>query len=189
MDDINQQPPHTQVFLQFNFMCCRLDHDLKKAVSCSAGVNEQKVIVLVLLSQPGAWCTPMFLALPCEIITNKLFLTAHNSHEHVFHKEDFEIHFYKSLCEIKWLVFGVPGVQESEDSHSCFHCVCVSCRFSGLFIAMIVSLLFLVLLRFMAGVLFWIFIFGVIGIIGYGKCNLASETIFPYCLSFSKENQ
>ncbi|XP_064927948.1 choline transporter-like protein 5 isoform X4 [Columba livia] len=38
----------------------------------------------------------------------------------------------------------------------------------GLFIAMIVSLLFLVLLRFMAGVLFWIFIFGVIGIIGYG---------------------
>ncbi|PKU40007.1 choline transporter-like protein 5 [Limosa lapponica baueri] len=38
----------------------------------------------------------------------------------------------------------------------------------GLFIAMIVSLLFLVLLRFTAGVLFWIFIFGVIGIIGYG---------------------
>uniref|UniRef100_A0A8C4K5J5 Choline transporter-like protein n=1 Tax=Dromaius novaehollandiae TaxID=8790 RepID=A0A8C4K5J5_DRONO len=39
---------------------------------------------------------------------------------------------------------------------------------SGLFIAMVVSLLFLVLLRFTAGVLFWIFIFGVIGIIGYG---------------------
>ncbi|POI33690.1 hypothetical protein CIB84_002558, partial [Bambusicola thoracicus] len=38
----------------------------------------------------------------------------------------------------------------------------------GLFIAMVVSLLFLVLLRFTAGVLFWIFIFGVIGIIGYG---------------------
>ncbi|KAM6124132.1 LOW QUALITY PROTEIN: choline transporter-like protein 5 [Pterocles gutturalis] len=36
----------------------------------------------------------------------------------------------------------------------------------GLFIAMVVSLLFLVLLRFTAGVLFWIFIFGVIGIIG-----------------------
>lgn len=54
---------------------------------------------------------------------------------------------------------------------------------------MIVSLLFLVLLRFMAGVLFWIFIFGVIGIIGYGKCNLASEAIFPYCWSFGKENQ
>ncbi|XP_030360020.1 mannose-P-dolichol utilization defect 1 protein-like isoform X2 [Strigops habroptila] len=39
---------------------------------------------------------------------------------------------------------------------------------SGLFIAMIVSLLFPVLLRFTAGVLFWIFIFGVIGIMGYG---------------------
>ncbi|XP_029815591.1 choline transporter-like protein 5 [Manacus vitellinus] len=38
----------------------------------------------------------------------------------------------------------------------------------GLFIAMMLSLLFLVLLRFTAGVLFWIFIFGVIGIIGYG---------------------
>lgn len=45
---------------------------------------------------------------------------------------------------------------------------------------MIVSLLFLVLLRFTAGVLFWIFIFGVIGIIGYGKCNLACEAVFPY---------
>ncbi|XP_057258040.1 choline transporter-like protein 5 [Pezoporus wallicus] len=39
---------------------------------------------------------------------------------------------------------------------------------NGLFVAMIVSLLFLVLLRFTAGILFWIFIFGVTGIIGYG---------------------
>ncbi|XP_069497998.1 choline transporter-like protein 5 isoform X3 [Ambystoma mexicanum] len=38
----------------------------------------------------------------------------------------------------------------------------------ALFIAMIVSLLFLVLLRFTAGVLFWVFIFGVIAIVGYG---------------------
>uniref|UniRef100_A0A8C6YSB8 Choline transporter-like protein n=1 Tax=Nothoprocta perdicaria TaxID=30464 RepID=A0A8C6YSB8_NOTPE len=44
----------------------------------------------------------------------------------------------------------------------------VSSLRSGLLIAMVVSLLFLVLLRFTAGVLFWIFIFGVIGIIGYG---------------------
>ena len=80
-------------------------------------------------------------------------------------------------------------MQESEDSHTCFAFVSVSCLSSGLFIAMIVSLLFLVLLRFTAGVLFWIFIFGVIGIIGYGRCNLlASEAIFPYCLS-CKENQ
>uniref|UniRef100_A0A8C8BMW3 Choline transporter-like protein n=1 Tax=Otus sunia TaxID=257818 RepID=A0A8C8BMW3_9STRI len=58
----------------------------------------------------------------------------------------------------------------------------------GLFIAMIVSLLFLVLLRFTAGVLFWIFIFGVIGIIGYGRCNLlASGAVSPYCLNLGKE--
>lgn len=44
----------------------------------------------------------------------------------------------------------------------------------GLFLAMLVSLLFLVLLRFTAGVLFWIFIFGVIGIIGYGKHQMLS---------------
>lgn len=81
----------------------------------------------------------------------------------------------------------MPG---GEDSHTCFPCVSVSCLSSGLFIAMIVSLLFLVLLRFTAGVLFWIFIFGVIGIIGYGMCNLlASEAIFLYCLSLGKENQ
>lgn len=69
-------------------------------------------------------------------------------------------------------------MQEGGDSHTCFPCVSVSYLSSGLFIAMIVSLLFLVLLRFTAGVLFWIFIFGVIGIIGYGRCNLASETFF-----------
>ncbi|XP_053325682.1 choline transporter-like protein 5 isoform X5 [Spea bombifrons] len=38
----------------------------------------------------------------------------------------------------------------------------------ALFIAMLVSLLFLVLLRFTAGVFFWIFIVGVIGVVGYG---------------------
>lgn len=78
-------------------------------------------------------------------------------------------------------------MQEGEDSHSCFCCVSVSCLSSGLFIAMVVSLLFLVLLRFTAGVLFWIFIFGVIGIIGYGRCNLASKAVFPYGLSLGKE--
>lgn len=79
-------------------------------------------------------------------------------------------------------------MQEGEDSHACFCCVSVSCLSSGLFIAMVVSLLFLVLLRFTAGVLFWIFIFGVIGIIGYGRCNfLASKAVFPYCLSLGKE--
>ncbi|XP_043941724.1 choline transporter-like protein 5 isoform X2 [Protopterus annectens] len=38
----------------------------------------------------------------------------------------------------------------------------------GLCIAMVISLLFLLLLRFTAGVLFWIVIFCVIGVIGYG---------------------
>lgn len=76
------------------------------------------------------------------------------------------------------LHFGVTGMEEREDSHTFSPHVSVSYLSSGLFIAMIVSLLFLVLLRFTAGVLFWIFIFGVIGIIGYGRYNLlVSEAI------------
>uniref|UniRef100_A0A8C3XSN4 Choline transporter-like protein n=1 Tax=Chelydra serpentina TaxID=8475 RepID=A0A8C3XSN4_CHESE len=55
------------------------------------------------------------------------------------------------------------GMKIFEDYASSWHWILI-----GLFIAMIVSLLFLVLLRFTAGVLFWIFILGVIGIIGYG---------------------
>ncbi|XP_072275592.1 choline transporter-like protein 5 isoform X5 [Pyxicephalus adspersus] len=38
----------------------------------------------------------------------------------------------------------------------------------ALFIAMVISLLFLILLRFTAGVFFWIFIVGVLGVVGYG---------------------
>ncbi|XP_033873321.3 choline transporter-like protein 5 isoform X9 [Acipenser ruthenus] len=38
----------------------------------------------------------------------------------------------------------------------------------GLVIAMVVSLLFILLLRYTAGVLLWVIIFGVIGVIGYG---------------------
>ncbi|XP_026511112.1 choline transporter-like protein 5 isoform X4 [Terrapene carolina triunguis] len=55
------------------------------------------------------------------------------------------------------------GMKIFEDYASSWHWILI-----GLFIAMVVSLLFLVLLRFTAGVLFWIFILGVIGIIGYG---------------------
>uniref|UniRef100_A0A670XQK8 Choline transporter-like protein n=1 Tax=Pseudonaja textilis TaxID=8673 RepID=A0A670XQK8_PSETE len=55
------------------------------------------------------------------------------------------------------------GMKIFEDYASSWYWILI-----GLFIAMVVSLLFLVLLRFIAGVLFWIFIFGVIGIIGYG---------------------
>lgn len=88
------------------------------------------------------------------------------------------------------LIWSNRNARKWIDSHIRFLFVSVSSLSSGLFIAMVLSLLFLVLLRFTAGVLFWIFIFGVIGIIGYGRCNfLASETIFSYCLSLSQENQ
>uniref|UniRef100_H9GHB3 Solute carrier family 44 member 5 n=1 Tax=Anolis carolinensis TaxID=28377 RepID=H9GHB3_ANOCA len=55
------------------------------------------------------------------------------------------------------------GMKIFEDYASSWYWILI-----GLFIAMVVSLLFLVLLRFIAGILFWIFIFGVIGVIGYG---------------------
>ncbi|XP_006004880.1 choline transporter-like protein 5 isoform X2 [Latimeria chalumnae] len=38
----------------------------------------------------------------------------------------------------------------------------------GLFVAMVISLFFLLLLRFTAGILLWLIIIGVIGVIGYG---------------------
>lgn len=67
-----------------------------------------------------------------------------------------------------------PGYTTIGDCLLIFFNCCILFIFipRGLFIAMVVSLLFLVLLRFIAGVLFWIFIFGVIGIIGYGKCQM-----------------
>lgn len=45
---------------------------------------------------------------------------------------------------------------------------------SGLVIAMVVSLIFIVLLRFLAGVMVWVMIVLVILVIGYGKSS-ASE--------------
>ncbi|XP_044124467.1 choline transporter-like protein 4 [Bufo gargarizans] len=47
----------------------------------------------------------------------------------------------------------------------------------GLVIAMVVSLLFLILLRFTAGILVWLLILGVIGVIGYGIYHCAKEYI------------
>ena len=38
---------------------------------------------------------------------------------------------------------------------------------------MVVSLLFILLLRFTAGVLLWVVIFGVIAAVGYGECRAA----------------
>lgn len=39
----------------------------------------------------------------------------------------------------------------------------------GLIVAMILSWLFLILMRFIAGFLFWFFMFGVLGILAYGR--------------------
>ncbi|XP_066453894.1 choline transporter-like protein 5 isoform X3 [Eleutherodactylus coqui] len=55
------------------------------------------------------------------------------------------------------------GMRIFEDYASSWYWILIA-----LFIAMVISLLFLILLRFTAGVFFWIFIFGVIGVVGYG---------------------
>lgn len=55
------------------------------------------------------------------------------------------------------------GMKIFEDYASSWYWILIA-----LFIAMVISLLFLILLRFTAGVLFWIFIIGVIGVVGYG---------------------
>lgn len=46
---------------------------------------------------------------------------------------------------------------------------CWICLSSGLVIAMLVSMIFIVLLRFLAGIMIWIMIVLVILVIGYGK--------------------
>lgn len=45
----------------------------------------------------------------------------------------------------------------------------VGFAYSGLTVAMALSWIFLILLRFTAGFLFCVFMFGVLGIIGYGR--------------------
>lgn len=47
----------------------------------------------------------------------------------------------------------------------------VSTFSSGLVIAMVVSLIFIVLLRFLAGIMVWVMIVLVILVIGYGKSS------------------
>ncbi|XP_029988685.1 choline transporter-like protein 5-B isoform X3 [Sphaeramia orbicularis] len=55
------------------------------------------------------------------------------------------------------------GMKIFEDYASSWYWILI-----GLVITMVVSLLFILLLRFTAGVLLWLIIFGVIGVIGYG---------------------
>lgn len=52
---------------------------------------------------------------------------------------------------------------------------------SGLVIAMVVSLVFIVLLRFLAGIMVWVMIVLVILVIGYGKSS-ASLGDEVFCL-------
>lgn len=47
-------------------------------------------------------------------------------------------------------------------------CMCLGCC-RGLVITMVVSLLFILLLRYTAGVLLWLIVFGVIAVVGYGE--------------------
>lgn len=51
----------------------------------------------------------------------------------------------------------------------------VSALSSGLVIAMLVSLIFIVLLRFLAGIMVWVMIVLVILVIGYGKCSAPGD--------------
>ncbi|XP_039591835.1 choline transporter-like protein 5 isoform X2 [Polypterus senegalus] len=55
------------------------------------------------------------------------------------------------------------GMKIFEDYANSWHWILI-----GLVIAMLVSLVFILILRFTAGVLLWLIIFGVIGVIGYG---------------------
>ncbi|NP_001086000.1 choline transporter-like protein 4 [Xenopus laevis] len=58
---------------------------------------------------------------------------------------------------------------------------------TALVIAMVVSLLFLILLRFTAGILVWVLIVGVIGVIGYGiyHCYMEYDTLNKQGVSVS----
>ncbi len=51
----------------------------------------------------------------------------------------------------------------------------VSTLCSGLVIAMVVSLIFIVLLRFLAGIMVWVMIVLVILVIGYGKSSATGD--------------
>lgn len=57
----------------------------------------------------------------------------------------------------------------------------VSPLFSGLVIAMVVSLIFIVLLRFLAGIMVWVMIILVILVIGYGTCPASVGVAAAFC--------
>lgn len=59
------------------------------------------------------------------------------------------------------------------------HCTSSLCR--GLVIATVLSLLFLILLRFLAGIMVWVMIVLVIVVIGYGKGQSALDIFQSVC--------
>lgn len=57
----------------------------------------------------------------------------------------------------------------------------------GLVIAMVASFIFIVLLRFLAGIMVWVMIVMVILVLGYGERGVGSFSLaFPIFLSLSK---
>uniref|UniRef100_A0A8C4S2S5 Choline transporter-like protein n=1 Tax=Erpetoichthys calabaricus TaxID=27687 RepID=A0A8C4S2S5_ERPCA len=77
----------------------------------------------------------------------------------------------RNVTELRQAANGINGVLDGrevgmkifEDYANSWHWILI-----GLVIAMLVSLVFILILRFTAGVLLWLIIFGVIGVIGYG---------------------
>uniref|UniRef100_A0A8I3PRX1 Choline transporter-like protein n=1 Tax=Canis lupus familiaris TaxID=9615 RepID=A0A8I3PRX1_CANLF len=59
----------------------------------------------------------------------------------------------------------------------------------GLVIAMLMSLLFIVLLRFLAGIMVWVMIIMVILVLGYGTCQFAGKTCNPETFASSNESR
>lgn len=61
--------------------------------------------------------------------------------------------------------------------------MCLGCC-SGLVITMVVSLFFILLLRYTAGMLLWLIVFGVIAAVGYGEYEplpVATAYVVQYC--------
>lgn len=65
-------------------------------------------------------------------------------------------------------------------------CVCWCCC-SGLVFTMMVSLVFILLLRYIAGVLLWLVVFGIIAAVGFGECGVCfvhMSAKLPACFTF-----
>lgn len=57
-------------------------------------------------------------------------------------------------------------------------CICLCCC-SSLVVTMVVSLVFILLLRYTAGVLLWLIVFGAIAAIGYGEYRFTHICQWP----------